>query len=106
MDIMGAQVNPFTQVPPQVVHHWGLFLFCGLGLIGLAIIASIRSARATLDSVYVFGWLLVLASAIESLNAYLTGGWTGFYLNLVGAVLFGVTGYMLLAHATTKRRNG
>jgi hypothetical protein len=26
---MGAQVNPFTQVPPQVVHHWGLFLFCG-----------------------------------------------------------------------------
>ena len=48
-----------------------------------------------------FGWLFVIACAIEAFNAYLTGGWSGFYLHLLGAILFGVTGYMLLTYART-----
>ena len=31
----------------------------------------------------------------------MTGGWSGFYIHLVGAILFGVTGYMLVTHAKT-----
>jgi uncharacterized membrane protein HdeD (DUF308 family) len=98
---MDTQVNPLTRVPPEIVYHWGLFLVFGLGLIGLSIIAAIRSARASVASVYFFGWLLIVASGIEAGDAYMTGGWTGFYLHLVGAILFGVTGYMLLTHART-----
>jgi len=98
---MGTQVYLLTQVPSQVVHHWAAFFVFGLALIGLAIIAWIRSAQATLASVYLFGWLFVVASAIEAVEAYLTGGWTGFYLHLVGAILFGVTGFMLLTYAKT-----
>jgi uncharacterized membrane protein HdeD (DUF308 family) len=96
-----TQIDPFTQVPPQIVQHWGLFLVFGLSFMGLAVIAWIRSTRATINSVYFFGWLLVLASIIEAVDAHMTGGWTGFYLHLVGAILFGVAGCMLLMLAST-----
>src|SRR5579872_4799871 len=103
---METQANPFTQVPPQIVHDWGLFLVLGLGLIGLSIITAARSGRASGPSVYLLGWLLVFASAIEAWDAYLTGGWIGFYFHLVGAILFGVAGYMLLTHANTNAETG
>lgn len=98
---MSTQVDPLILVPPQVIQHWGMFLAMGLGLICLAIIAWFRSARASIQSVYFFGWLFIVASAIEAIDAYMTGGWSGFYLHLVGAILFGVTGFMLLTHAKT-----
>jgi uncharacterized membrane protein HdeD (DUF308 family) len=98
---MPTQVDPLTLVPPQVVQHWELFLVLGIGLIVLAIVAWLRSSRASIDSVYFFGWLFVGASGIEAVDAYMTGGWSGFYLHLVGAILFGVTGFMLLTYAKT-----
>jgi len=98
---MSTQVDPLTLVPPHVVQHWELFLVLGIGLIVLAIVAWLRSSRASIDSVYFFGWLFIGASAIEAVDAYMTGGWSGFYLHLVGAILFGVTGFMLLTYART-----
>ena len=98
---MTTQVDPLALVPPEIVQHWGLFLVMGLGLICLAIAAWLRSSRPSVDSVYFFGWLLVIASVIEAVDAYMTGGWSGFYIHLVGAILFGVTGYMLLTYAKT-----
>jgi uncharacterized membrane protein HdeD (DUF308 family) len=77
------------------MKDWGLFLAMGMGLIALAIVAWLGSSRALVDSVYFLGWLFIIASAIEAFGAYRTGGWSGFYLHLVGAILFGVTGYML-----------
>ena len=54
---MTTHVDPFALVPPAVIQHWGLFLVMGLGLISLAIFAWLRSARASLNSVYF--WLAV-----------------------------------------------
>jgi len=73
----------------------------GVGLIVLAIVAWLHSSRASIGSVYFFGWLFIGASAIEAVDVYLTGGWSGFYLHLVGAILFGVTGVMMLTYAKT-----
>ena len=101
MGHMTSHVDPFALVPPEVVQYWRLFLGMGLGLICLAIVAWLRTARASVDSVYFFGWLFIIASAIEAVDAYMTGGWTGFYIHLVGAILFGVTGYMLVTQTKT-----
>jgi uncharacterized membrane protein HdeD (DUF308 family) len=98
---MSTQVDPFALVPPQVIQHWGISLAMGVALNILAIVAWLRSSRSSIDSVYFFGWLFIIASAIEAFDAYLTGGWSGFYLHLFGAVLFGVTGFMLLTYAKT-----
>lgn len=96
---MTTHVDPFSFVPPQVIHHWGSFLAMGFGLICLAIVGWLRSARVSIDSVYFFGWLLIIASAIEAFDSYMTRAWVGLYIHLVGAILFGVTGYMLLTNA-------
>jgi len=69
----------------------------GIGLI----VAWLRSSRASIDSAYFFGWLCICASAIETFDAYMTGRWSGFYLHLVGAILFGAPGFILLAYANT-----
>jgi len=98
---MSMQVDPFALVPHQVIQHWEYSLAMGMGLIALAVVAWLRSFRSMNDSVYFFGGLFITASAIESLGAYLTGGWSGFYLHLFSAVLFGVTGFMLLTYAKT-----
>jgi len=98
---MPTPADPLALVPPQVVQNWELFLAMGIGLIVLAIVAWLHSSRASISSVYFFGWLFIGASAIEAVDAYLTGGWSGFYLHLVGAILFGVTGLMMLTYAKT-----
>src|SRR5579864_9216762 len=98
---MSTHVDPFALVPPMVIKHWGLFVAMGFGLSCLAVAAWLRSARIAVDSVFFFGWLLLIASGIEAVNACITGGWSGFYIHLVGAILFGVTGYMLLTYAKT-----
>jgi uncharacterized membrane protein HdeD (DUF308 family) len=96
---MLMQVDPFALVPQQVIQHWGISLAMGIGLTALAIVAWLRSFRSSIDSVYFFGCLFMIAAAIEAVDAYMTGGWSGFYLHLVGAILFGVTGIMLLIYA-------
>lgn len=102
---MSSQVDPFALVPPQVIQHWEISLAMGVGLTALAILAWLRSFRSSVDSIYFFGCLFMIASAIEAVDAYLTGGWTGFYLHLFGSVLFGVTGFMLLTYAKTSTEN-
>jgi uncharacterized membrane protein HdeD (DUF308 family) len=53
-------------------------------------------------SIYFLGWLLVFACAIEVIITSVTGQWVGLYLHLVAAILFGVTGYMLLRHTNAE----
>ena len=43
-----------------------------------------------------FGWLLVLASGIEIAQAVMVGHWAGFFHHLLAAILFGVTGLLLV----------
>jgi uncharacterized membrane protein HdeD (DUF308 family) len=43
-----------------------------------------------------FGWLLVIAAGIEIAQAFLVGKWAGFFLHLLAAVLFGVTGALFV----------
>lgn len=85
-----------VRVPPDMIQHWGWFLALGIGLLLLGIAAVVRSVKATVISMLFFGWLLVLAGGIEAAQALLVGMWAGFFLHLVAAVLFLVTGSVIL----------
>lgn len=91
-DIQTLQV----QVPGEIVHYWGLFLLFGIALLVLGVAAIARSVIATVATMIFFGWLLILASAIEIAQAVLVGHWAGFFYHLVAAILFGVAGFMLI----------
>jgi uncharacterized membrane protein HdeD (DUF308 family) len=85
-----------VQIPHELVHYWGWFLAFGIGLVLLGVAAMARSITATLVSMLFFGWLLVLAAGIEIAQAVMVGQWAGFFYHLLAAILFGVTGLLLV----------
>ncbi len=91
-DIQALEV----QVPREIIQYWGWFLAFGIGVLVLGIAAVVRAVTATVASMLFFGWLLVLASGIEIVQAVMVGHWAGFFLHLLAAILFGITGLLMV----------
>jgi uncharacterized membrane protein HdeD (DUF308 family) len=92
-----AETQTFTiQIPQELVQYWGWFLAFGIGLLALGVAAVARSVTATVASMLFFGWLLVIASVFEIIQAVMVGHWAGFFHHLLGAILFGVMGLLLV----------
>jgi uncharacterized membrane protein HdeD (DUF308 family) len=85
-----------VRVTPEMIQHWGWFLAFGIVLLVLGIAAIVRSVTSTVVSMVFFGWLLVFASLIQFVDAFMVGKWAGFFLHLLVAILFGVTGVLML----------
>jgi uncharacterized membrane protein HdeD (DUF308 family) len=62
----------------------------------LGITAVARSVTATVVSMLFFGWVLMLASGIEIAQAVMVGRWAGFFQHLLAAILFGITGLLII----------
>ncbi|HMD86651.1 MAG TPA: DUF308 domain-containing protein [Terriglobia bacterium] len=84
------------QVTPEMIRNWGWFLAFGIVLMVLGIAALVRSVTSTVVSMLFFGWVLVFASIAEFVTAFMVGKWAGFFLHLLIAILFGVTGVLFL----------
>ncbi len=84
------------QIPHELVQYWGWFLAFGIGLVVLGAVAVARAITATVVSMLFFGWLLLIASGIEVAQAVMVGHWAGFFHHLLAAILFGVTGLLLV----------
>jgi len=94
--MMGNIQSLDVQVPHEIVQYWGWFLAFGAALLLIGVVAIVRSVTATIVSMLFFGWLLVLACGIEIAQAVMVGHWAGFFHHLVAAVLFGVTGVLMV----------
>lgn len=84
------------QISSEMAHHWGWFLAFGIVLALLGIAAAIRSFSTTVVSMLFFGWLLIFAGAIEFIESFMVGHWSGFFLHLLVAVIFILTGILFL----------
>lgn len=94
---MPIQADVFVlQIPPDVARGWGWFLVLGLGLLVLGALAIFKSVRATVVSMYFFGWLFLIAAVIQAIHAVLVGRWSGLFLHLLGVILFAVIGTLLV----------
>ena len=85
-----------VKVTPEMIQHWGWFLALGIVIVLLGVGAIVRSVGSTLVSTVFFGWLLVVVSAIEFVDAFMVGKWAGFFVHLLIAILFGVDGVVML----------
>ena len=81
---------------PEMIHNWGWFLAFGIVLLVLGIAAVIRAFAATVASMVFFGWLLLFSGIIEFVHAFMVGKWAGFFLHLLVALLFGITGALMV----------
>ncbi len=85
-----------VQITKDLAQQWGWFLAFGVALMIIGAAAVARSVAATMASMLVFGWLLLLAAAVEVVAAVWVGHWAGFFQHAVAAILYGVLGFIFV----------
>src|SRR5208337_5238573 len=82
----------------EVRAHRGWFLFMGVALIILGTIAIGSAEMMTMVSVMLLGWLLLFAGIFEVVHGFARRAWGGFFINLMGGLLYAVTGLLMVSH--------
>jgi uncharacterized membrane protein HdeD (DUF308 family) len=77
------------------------FLALGIILIILGTIALGRSIFVTLASMVFLGWILIIGGVVEAGQAFWQRQWGGFFLHLLGGVLYVIVGFMVVANPQT-----
>lgn len=80
----------------QLHASWGWFVALGIALIVLGAACILGEISATLITVVVLGWLLLISGIITLVHAFQTRTWSGFLLYLLSALLRLFTGFMLV----------
>ena len=75
----------------------GWFMALGILLIVAGSLAIIYDVAATILSVLFFGWLLIIAGAVEAVQAFWQPRWGGLFLHLVVGILALVVGFDLVS---------
>src|SRR5262252_5126161 len=78
-------------------NKWGWFLVLGVALILLGVVAISSEWVATLVSVVVFGWLLILSGAFELGSAFWARRWSGFFFHLLTGALYVIVGLLMVS---------
>jgi len=85
----------------EIHDSWGWFVALGVGLIILGAACIVSNVAATLATVLIFGWLLLIGGVFALIQAFRTRTWSGFFLCLLSALLRGFTGYLLIRYPIT-----
>jgi len=95
---MSELTNPLIAGIEEIRRSWGWFLALGilLTILGMACIAF--DVAATLTTVLIFGWMLLIGGVFALVQAFTVRTWSGFFLYLLSALFRGVTGYMLIRY--------
>jgi uncharacterized membrane protein HdeD (DUF308 family) len=72
----------------------------GTALIILGTIAIGSAEIMTLVSVMLLGWLLLFGGLFEVVHGFARRAWGGFFINLMGGLLYAVTGILMISHPT------
>src|SRR5690348_14261131 len=94
--VFSMAVDP--RVSEELKHHWRRFVVLGAALIVLGVVALGSVGIATITSVLVFGWILVVAGILKTIHAWHVRGWSGFTRHLLGGVLSFVFGGLIVAN--------
>lgn len=82
----------------EVRAHRTWFLILGIALIILGSIAIGSAELMTVVSVLLFGWLLIFAGIFEIVHGFARRAWGGFFINMIGGLLYAVTGLLMISH--------
>jgi uncharacterized membrane protein HdeD (DUF308 family) len=81
----------------EMRRNWGWFLVPGVLMIVLGLFALSWSVFATLASVVLVGWLLLVGGVMEIMSAVWARRWTGFCPHRRAAALDIVIGLLIVA---------
>jgi len=78
------------------VRGWAIFAGITSLVIGTA--AVIYTGTATIASVVLFGWLLMIFGVMQTVNAFQVRTWSGFFLYLLDGIIRTVVGALLVLY--------
>lgn len=78
--------------------RWGFILALGIILVALGTVALGASLFVTLATMVFIGWLMVVGGVVEAAHAFWMKNWGGFFLDLLGGLLYLVVGLMIVAN--------
>ena len=81
----------------EVRKHSTWFLVIGIALVILGMIAIGYAVEMTIVSVIFLGWLLIIGGIFEVIHGFSRRQWSGFFINLLGGVLYAVAGVVMIA---------
>ncbi len=76
----------------------GWVVFAGIAMLVLGTAAVIYDVTATIVSVVLFGWLLVIAGVMQIVHAFQVRTWSGFFLYLLDGILRATVGTLLVVY--------
>src|SRR5688572_3907898 len=90
--------HPLFARVEKIRESWGWFLVLGIALALLGVCCVAFNVAATVATVLVFGWLLLISGVFQLIHAFRAGTWSGFPLYLLSALFRGFTGFLLLRY--------
>ena len=82
----------------EVREHRTWFLVMGILLIIIGTIAVGSAFGATMVSMIFLGWVLIISGLFELIHAIARRQWKGFFISLIGGVLYAVAGAIVLGN--------
>jgi uncharacterized membrane protein HdeD (DUF308 family) len=82
----------------EVRKHSTWFLLLGIALVVVGIIAVGSAVAMTIVSVMFLGWLLIIGGLFEVIHGFRHRPWSGFFINLLGGVLYAVVGVVMVTN--------
>jgi uncharacterized membrane protein HdeD (DUF308 family) len=82
----------------EVRKHTTWFLVVGIVLVILGMVAIGSAVAMTIVSVLFLGWLLIIGGVFEVVHGFSHRPWSGFFINLLGGVLYAVAGLVMVAN--------
>jgi len=76
----------------------GWVIFAGITSLVVGTAAVIYAGTATIASVVLFGWLLMVAGVMQTVNAFQVRTWSGFFLYLLDGIIRTVVGALLVLY--------
>jgi uncharacterized membrane protein HdeD (DUF308 family) len=90
--------NPLFYEFEKLRHRWGWFLVLGIIMVVLGTIALFIMPAATIGTIMVLGWLLVISGIMEGIHAFRVRGWSGIFLHLLAGILGVLVGLLVVTH--------
>lgn len=90
--------DPILDDLDAVRQNWRWVLASGLAFVSLGAMAFSYSVLVTLASVFMLGWALVFGGIFQAIHAFKVSPWSGFFLELLLAILYVVVGLVMVAH--------
>ncbi len=91
-------LKPGAEDTRELRRLWVWVLVLGVVLVILGMVAIGHAAAATVLSVLIYGWLLLIGGAVQIVYAVWARRWSGFFLLLLDGVLCLLVGAMMVRH--------